>query len=383
MIKSPKGLYWANFGLDLIIFFMNLKMGQILFADKAIYFMGIVLADFIFLPGISFLENRTYYTYADSVSENNPLYVRKYFRQSAGKSMFWANLKGLYWCQVCLSVITLGSWGYVLSAERIPIMFVSNMILNILGCIYWIIFLVWFIFRTYYCWRYNEDFRFIQNTERIWQPFSNLAKTHNLGAYSPFENHYYVHYIKLRENLRMSCSASGYQYVDSYEMHNAGDRTDIYIKRMENEIRIFLLIHLQEYTEDAMKQLNDIFADFWKTYVGKNNRVENAAVLFLLCVEECNKELKERLLSVCSVDQKKGRNRVAAVLTYYGKPSLEILESYGIFREKKKYRELRGELLRLLGMSEKNNHKSYGDRAEYGLLKEISEADLDDMLNNW
>ena len=92
--------------------------------------------------------------------------------------------------------------------------------------------------------------------------------------------------------------------------------------------------------------------------------------------------MKKRLLSVCSVDQKKGRNRVAAVMTYYGKPSLTILDSYGMVRGKKKYRELRAEMLTLLGMSEKNNHRSYGDKEEYGELKKISEEDLNAILDD-
>ena len=63
------------------------------------------------------------------------------------------------------------------------------------------------------------------------------------------------------------------------------------------------------------------------------------------------------------------------MMTYYGKPSLTILDSYGMMRGKKKYRELRAEMLALLGMSEKNNHKSYGDKEECGEIKEITEED--------
>ena len=186
----------------------------------------------------------------------------------------------------------------------------------------------------------------------------------------------------MRENLRISCPANGYQYVDSYEIENREGESDLYVKYMRNEIRIFQLIHVQKYAEDTMKQLNEIFSDFWKTYIGNNRRAENASILFLLCVEEYSKELKKRLLSVCSVDQKKGRNRVAAVMTYYGEPSLTILDSYGMVRGKKKYQELRAEMLTLLGMSEKNNHRSYGAKEEYGELKEISEEDLNAILDD-
>ncbi len=354
--------HWLNFGIELIIFFLNLDMGKTLFGQDAISFIGFILANFIFL-GMSFLEDRTYYTYADSISEYNPLYVRKYFRKNAGSSVFWANLKGLFYCQVCLVVVTFLTWGYTISNKWMQPMFASDIVIRVTGGIYWLIFLTWFVFRVYYCWRYNEDFRCLQNAEGIWQPFSNVAKTHNLGYYAPFENHYYIRYSRMRKELKVSCPVNGYQYADSCSFGK--NETDIYIKRMENEVRIFQLIHMRKYSEDIMKQLNEIFSDFWKTYIGNNSRAENASILFLLCVEEYSKELEKRLLSVCSVDQKKGRNRVAAVMTYYGKPSLTILDSYGMVRGKKKYRELRTELLTLLGMSEKNNHKSYGDKEEY------------------
>ena len=373
---------WLNLGVEIVIFFANLDMGKILFEHEPVCFIGFVLANFIFFSGMSFLEDRTYYIYADSVSEYNPLYVRKYFRKNPGKPIWGANLKGLFYCQVCLGAVTLWSWGSMLSLKWTRFLFSSKIALRVMGCVYWIIFLTWITFRTFYCWRYNEDFRYLQNSEGIWQPYSNITKTHNIGFYKPFHNHYYVRYKRMQENLRMSCPVNGYQYVDSYEMGNREGESDLYVKYMRDEIRIFQFIHVREYTEDTMKQLNEIFSDFWKAYIGSNKKAEKASLLFLLCVEKYSKELTERLLSVCSVDQKKGRNRVAAVITYYGKPSLTILDSYGMVRGKKKYRELRAEMLTLLGMSEKNNHRSYGDKEEYGELKEISEEDLNAILDD-
>ncbi len=393
--------FWLIFllGNAIILFFNMGVLSKIWFQDQedVLWLIGYILANFIILPRTGFIEEQNRYIQADQKTDRNPLYAGGYFRKKTGNPVYWSNLKGIFYCQLVMVILMVTVWGIVLVVYKLPLFsnnikiivltlyrfLYSNITIIAMGIVFWTLFLVWLGFHIYYRHCYNEAFRYTQNAEGIWQPYSNIAKRHGWGDYRPFQNHYYVRYKNMRENLRISCPANGYQYADFYEMYNEENGTDIYIKRMENETRIFQLIFLQEYTEDAMKQLNEIFADFWKTYAGKNNRVENAAVLFLLCVEEYNRELEEGLLSVCSVDQKKGRNRVAAVLTYYGKPSLEILESYGIFRGKKKYRELRGELLRLLGMSEKNNHKSYGDREEYGSLKEINEADLDDMLNNW
>ena len=60
---------WLNLGVEIVIFFANLDVGKTLFEHKPVCFIGFVLANFIFFSGMSFLENRTYYIYADSVSE--------------------------------------------------------------------------------------------------------------------------------------------------------------------------------------------------------------------------------------------------------------------------------------------------------------------------
>ena len=376
---------WAACIIAVIIFYGNIMfLAEKCFANKEhiMWHVGFLATDFILLPGLSKVSDRNHYVWATKASYYNPLYVKGYFRKFSQKSYFWSELKGLYYCQLIMAAIMIVIWGYIICFKEIPPVFYSNTGIITIGIMSWILFVVWLGFHVYYRWCYNEAFRYTQNEEEIWQPYSYIAKYHGWSKYQPFRNKYYIRYKRMRENLKMSCPVNEYQYVGSYEMGNHEDESDIYIKHMRNEIRIFQLIHVQEYTEDTMKQLNDIFSDFWKTYIGNNSRAGNASILFLLCVEEYSKELKKRLLSVCSVDQKKGRNRVAAVITYYGKPSLTILDSYGMVRGKKKYRELRAEMLALLGMSEKNNHKSYGDKEEYGKLKEISEEDLNAILDD-
>ncbi len=390
MNEFSKFIDWVVCIIAVIIFYGNIMLlAEKCFANKEyiMWHVGFLAADLILLPGLSKVSDRNYYVWAAKASYYNPLYVKGCFRKFSKKSYFWSELKGLYYCQLLMTAIMLVIWGYIICFKEIPPVFYSNTGIITIGIMSWILFAVWLGFHVYYRWCYNEAFRYTRNEEGIWQPYSYIAKRHGWGAYRPFDNYYYIRYKRMQENLRMSCPANGYQYVDSYGVGNQEDESDFYVKYMRNEIRIFQLIHVQEYTEDTMKQLNEIFSDFWKTYIGDNDRAENASILFLLCVEEYSKELEKRLLSVCSVDQKKGRNRVAAVMTYYGKPSLTILDSYGMVRGKKKYRELRTELLTLLGMSEKNNHKSYGDKEEYGEIKETTEEDLnailDDMEDGW
>ena len=376
---------WAVCIIAVIIFYGNIMfLAEKCFANKEhiMCHIGFLAIDLILLPGLSKVSDRNHYVWAAKASYYNPLYVKGCFRKFSQKSYFWSELKGLYYCQLIMAAIMIVIWGYIICFKEIPPVFYSNTGIITIGIMSWILFVVWLGFHVYYRWCYNEAFRYTQNEEEIWQPYSYIAKYHGWSKYQPFRNKYYIRYKRMRENLKMSCPVNEYQYVGSYEMGNHEDESDIYIKHMRNEIRIFQLIHVQKYMEDTTKQLNEIFSDFWKTYIGNNSRVENASILFVLCVEEYSKELKKRLLSVCSVDQKKGRNRVAAVMTYYGKPSLTILDSYGMVRGKKKYRELRAEMLTLLGMSEKNNHRSYGDKEEYGELKKISEEDLNAILDD-
>ena len=392
--------YWLIFfvGNIIIIFFNVGVLARIWFEDEVVLLIGYLLANFIILPRSGFIEEQNRYLEADRKTDFNPLYVSGHFRKRTENPVYWSNLKGIFYCQLIMLILMGMVWGIFLLIYVIPsfyysdligkLLFIfyrffeSNTIMIIMGIIFWELFFVWLGFHIYYRWCYNEAFRYTRNAEGIWQPYSYIAKYHGWSKYQPFRNKYYIRYKRMRENLKMSCPVNEYQYVGSYEMGNHEDELDIYIKHMRNEIRIFQLIHVQKYMEDTTKQLNEIFSDFWKTYIGNNSRVENASILFVLCVEEYSKELKKRLLSVCSVDQKKGRNRVAAVMTYYGKPSLTILDSYGMVRGKKKYRELRAEMLTLLGMSEKNNHRSYGDKEEYGELKKISEEDLNAILDD-
>ena len=96
---------------------------------------------------------------------------------------------------------------------------------------------------------------------------------------------------------------------------------------------------------------------------------ESASINILFQIDEPDRELNRRLFGVFSVAQKKGRNRLVSVLTYSGKPVLRILDSYGIWRGKKKYCEMRKDFLKLMGLREQDNHRSYwGDEEDYKIL---------------
>lgn len=126
---------------------------------------------------------------------------------------------------------------------------------------------------------------------------------------------------------------------------------------------------MKEYSAANMEKQNRIFSEFWKQQIEKRYPTGSVSMSFLLCIDMMNEELHQRLLDIQSVAQKKGRNRLAAVLTFDGvfwdgkvepgTTSLTVLDSNEIFREKKKYREMRADFLKLMGLREQDNHRSY------------------------
>ncbi|GAB6104950.1 hypothetical protein JCM17039_17040 [Blautia glucerasea] len=120
---------------------------------------------------------------------------------------------------------------------------------------------------------------------------------------------------------------------------------------------------------ENIKKLNNIFSEFWMENIEEKYNTESASINILFQIDEPDRELNRRLFGVFSVAQKKGRNRLVSVLTYSGKPVLRILDSYGIWRGKKKYCEMRKDFLKLMGLREQDNHRSYwGDEEDYKIL---------------
>lgn len=83
----------------------------------------------------------------------------------------------------------------------------------------------------------------------------------------------------------------------------------------------------------------------------KKCRTESVSLIFLLCVDEYDAEIRDRLLSESRILLKKGRYRLPAVVVFSEKTGLVIFEQEGVFY-KEKYKEMREELLQLLKWNE-------------------------------
>lgn len=337
--------------------FMNLCLGVKWFGmlGKDFWMIGCVLAGILLIPRANFFHDRDYYVWADSWNAHNPLYNKGYFRKNTGNTSLWANVKGLYYCQIALVIVEIPIWGCLLYYKKIPLFFYKKGVIIFVGSLFWIIFLVWFGFRVFYAWSYNESFRYTEENG-IWKPFSHITKYCGLADYRPFRCSYFISKEKIRTNLRKSCQKNGYQFVDSIDMN--GEFSDSYLRVKDGELQIFQVIQMSRYTEEKMERQNEIFANLWKNKIWQRYKTENISFSFLLCVEVVNEELEHCLLNIQTVDQKKGRNRLVAVLKFDEEteyPILEVLDKYGIWRGKRKYCEMREDFLKLMGLNEQYN----------------------------
>ena len=174
---------------------------------------------------------------------------------------------------------------------------------------------------------------------------------------------------KNQNRIKASSDKEEYQLLYSFETKDNKESGDIYLRLQNKELQFVFYVRMKEYSLENIKKLNNIFSEFWMENIEEKYNTESASINILFQIDEPDRELNRRLFGVFSVAQKKGRNRLVSVLTYSGKPVLRILDSYGIWRGKKKYREMRKDFLKLMGLREQDNHRSYwGDEEDYKIL---------------
>ena len=389
-MKKPRSVTYIF--VWFVVYFINLNLAMTWFAyDDKYYFycVGCILSGVYLKPQI----DKNIINTDRELSSYNPLYVRGYFRKDAEKSEYWSFLKGIFYCQVAIIVFWASIWIIVFTYQfcpvdwservvmlriptivssdivfRMPVFFYSKLMIHSMGILFWICNIIWIIIFNYYGRQYYKDFSYMEDSHGTWMPFRYIAKPHGFGYYRPFDCNYYVPKEKIRENLREATQKMGYQYTNTVKTY--GGYTDSYLRVKKGELQIFQVVYIQTYSEDIMERQNDIFADFWGRCIENKYKTDNVSLSFLLCVEQGNQELEERFWKVLSVNPQKRRNRLAAVLRfegisdngkiYSGKPSLRVLECSGIMkRKRKKYIEMRADFLKLMGLKECNNHRSY------------------------
>lgn len=307
------------------------------------------------------------YGLADQRSLINPLYIKGSFKKRASRIQFVADLQGLYYCQILTAV-------FIVLALIYKLIYKEN-ILMIRG-ITWLeieIFLSVGLVGTmlagmgikqYYRWYFDEAYRYTQNKKGTWMPFRYACRPYSTLIYKPFYCNYYLDVDTVKERLYQSCSQNGYGFVRRYDASNMPDlpgiKEAVFFTRQTSEgMDIFELIHVERFTKKHTDILDSIFVVFWESYVKMVRDKGQVCFTYLLCVDEPSEELENKYLDCCSVDQKKGRYRLPAVLVWTGRPGLHIPANRKKSHGGTEYSRMRKELLSLLDLSEGYNNRSY------------------------
>ncbi|MDC7290458.1 hypothetical protein NXH76_21960 [Blautia schinkii] len=137
---------------------------------------GIVSIIITFIPGINHLGTEGGYMWIDERNTLNPLYVKGFFRRNvsevSGHSL-WAGLKSDFWCQiVCIiQILCLTLYSLCVTAFGVDFNLYAE---NISSFFFLGIAAFKFVTHSYYMWVYTQAFRYTENEEGIWQPFSKL-----------------------------------------------------------------------------------------------------------------------------------------------------------------------------------------------------------------
>lgn len=294
----------------------------------------------------TFSRDSYIYLWSNESDMTNPLYQKGYFRKS--KIRFFSKLRGRFLCECAFCSIWFMRLIYVIFRERISFTNV-NMIFAVMLTAGEI---VWIIQQSYYKREYNLAFRYTEDINHIWQPFSNMAQYCRYSYQNPHLYYYAVSFEKIGQKLKKKCSLQ--QYIFDAEYSKKDVKSAIYWKRTEKTVEVLQLGQMPIYSEENMQILNEFFSSFWK----KNPEIDKNKIklMTILCMEKGNGELRKHLLSRGHVDQKddaQGRYRLPVIVLHSDEPQLQILPLYSKRRGAKEYDEMKKEIRTLLDLSKK------------------------------
>ncbi|MDC7290462.1 hypothetical protein NXH76_21980 [Blautia schinkii] len=343
-------IYFMYIALPAIVLFLGLKLGV----------LGAIAALSCTICWIPF-ESYSRPEGCNEYNNTNPLYVRGLLRKNPSKNNILCNLKGIYYCQIMsasllvCAFVYLGyfylygfQWWYYRLEITLAICFIGLLLIRL-------------FLQVYYLWCYNTDYRYAQNKNGIWMPFNFVFKALN-RIQNPFSCNYHVNYEKIQENLKESCKEKGYNFTERY-ITDDGSELIFFTKHTLGRLDVFSLIHVDKLEVEHWDKFNGIFEIYWKDYVKERYTFDEARFTFLLCVEKRCKQLKKMGIRY-GIDQKKGRFRLPAVLSYYDNDTLTINQNYSGVRGSEQYNEMRKELLSMLGISGRYNNKVYPEEYE-------------------
>ena len=300
------------------------------------------------------------HSYMNAASMENPLYVRGYIRKPKDECIF-DFFKCGFACQIMVIVLWIASLFYrlvVRSYDSQPdtgiIYAFSAEMFFYRG--YQFCVMAKCISELFCIFRYKQDFRYFKGEKGVWQPFRFLWQEPNLLSDFSYEARYPLGYPETLKKIDFGCRADGYTWKQTYSMNMSGEECIVYAKKKKGNLFIFQLVHINAYAESKMEELDQIYEKFWIDSVKGKEKIKDIKLTLLLCIDEYNgafgRKTKDRYRT--AVAQHRGRYRLPAVLIFSENVPLLISQNLG-FVGKKQYQEMRENLLKLLGLSEKNN----------------------------
>lgn len=304
------------------------------------------------LPGSGNIKERgSRYEWANLLDDRNPLFAKGYFRRNVSGKTICSKLRGNYYCECTLLGLYAISALYRLYCihTMYPQGKVSVLAIDwILGILFITAEFTWFFFYFYHKRYYRMAFRYTEGKTGIWEPFSNIVTYNHWHMDHNIMKHYYVTYEKMLSVLEKNCVIRNYCFCGSEVLQEEAIHTSFWMKKLQKEIKIFQVAHIEQYSEENMQLLNEAFAVFWKKYIGERYSEMEVSVIYLICIDEYNTLFRKRIMNIYSVDQGKKRYRLPAFLVYSERSLLYIPDNYSRFRGKEKYDENLRELYQLL-----------------------------------
>lgn len=306
------------------------------------------------------------YKYARGYTNVNPLYVRGCLRKKKRSSKL-ASVKGFFVCQIIAIVIVILAWIY-LGVRYIygEIILVEKILAN--SCI--LLIFIWEGLKLYYQKCCDWSYQYTENADGIWMPFCFLYQIHTGSLYhNSFFCRYHVPYGEMKKRFVQKAGEMGYAPSKCYKTDNV-KRFLFLTRRNGGRLDIAALIHVKQMKEESWDVFNNIFETFWREVIADRYEKRKMAFTFLICVDENSEELEKiKKQMYAQVDSKTEKYRLSALLDYSDQDRLYIASDFERNGNNKRCRQIRKELLSMLGISTKFNGKEYPERNEE---KEVS-----------
>lgn len=299
--------------------------------------------------------DRAHEQYAMAHERNyyNPLYMKGHIRKDKKyRKIFYVDLKGLYICQ-CITFVLACVTAVYCRLVDFSVIKKNWMIEDMIFIAYLVVVFLRMIVKQYYKMIYKEAFRYAENKNGVWTPFSYLVRPWNRGVRRsldrPLKKYVETDYKKIYGRIMQRCSELRYDFDMKYLLSK---EQEVFFWSQNHEVETIIvgLLHIKEYQEGCLKQWNDLFEEYWNLYIANNKKTEEVKFIIFICADHKNQELRKRFLSSGGIDQKEGRYRFLVFGVEEGGLAIYQPELYNKFCGKKEFQEMKAEFYKITGL---------------------------------